>query len=204
MPEKTKWSLEADYLQACNCDYGCPCEFSAPPTHGFCEGVGAWRIAKGRYGDVPLDGLAIGFSARWPGPIHKGDGTAALFFDERADARQREALLAIATAKDGGLPFEILVMTLSKVLDPQFVPFHFALNGSTSGVKIGRAVEIGFAPIKNPVTGAPESVHVDHGTGFIFQKAECVSNKTCVSSIDGLSFSHPERAGFVAKVSYAN
>ena len=29
---KVKWTMEADYLQACNCDYGCPCEFQAPPT----------------------------------------------------------------------------------------------------------------------------------------------------------------------------
>ena len=34
-----KWSLEADYLQGCNCDYGCPCEFEAPPTEGLCEGL---------------------------------------------------------------------------------------------------------------------------------------------------------------------
>src|SRR5205823_5968694 len=57
MSAKIKWSIDADYLQACNCDYGCPCEFSAPPTPGFCEGMGAWRINRGNYGDVKLDGL---------------------------------------------------------------------------------------------------------------------------------------------------
>src|SRR6266446_3627777 len=31
------------YLQACHCDYGCPCEFSAPPTAGSCHGVGLWK-----------------------------------------------------------------------------------------------------------------------------------------------------------------
>ena len=61
---KVKWAMEADYLQACNCDYGCPCEFEAPPTQGHCEGIGAWRINKGNYGDVSLDGLGIGFSLR--------------------------------------------------------------------------------------------------------------------------------------------
>jgi hypothetical protein len=25
-------SFGADYLQTCDCDYGCPCEFSAPPA----------------------------------------------------------------------------------------------------------------------------------------------------------------------------
>ena len=105
---RVSWAMEADYLQACNCDYGCPCEFEAPPTKGFCEGVGAWRITKGNYGSVRLDGLGFGFAARWPGALHQGNGTAALFFDERADAQQREALLQIASGKAGGMPFEII------------------------------------------------------------------------------------------------
>src|SRR5215831_17807643 len=107
MSEKTKWSIEADFLQACNCDYGCPCEFSAPPTTGFCEGMGAWRINKGSFGDLKLDGL----------------GTACLFFDERATQPQRDALLQICSGQVGGMPFEIIVHTFSKFLEPQFVPF---------------------------------------------------------------------------------
>ena len=85
---KMKWAIEADYLQACNCDYGCPCEFEAPPTHGSCEGMGAWRIIKGSYGNVPLDGLGFGFAARWPQAIHLGNGTGALLFDERIEDPQ--------------------------------------------------------------------------------------------------------------------
>ncbi len=64
--QQVKWTMEADYLQACNCDYGCPCEFDAPPTQGFCEGVGAWRINRGRYGDVALDGLGLEFRLALP------------------------------------------------------------------------------------------------------------------------------------------
>src|SRR5258706_15391142 len=99
MSAKVKWSFEADYLQACNCDYGCPCEFSAPPTLGFCEGVGAWKISRGQFGEVSLDGCAIAFAARWPKAIHEGNGTLCLFFDERANAQQRDALLQIAMGK---------------------------------------------------------------------------------------------------------
>ena len=32
-------------------------------------------------------------------------------------------------------------------------------------------------PIKNPVTGEPEQIRIEHGTGFIFKAAECVSAK---------------------------
>ena len=201
---KVKWSFEADYLQACNCDYGCPCEFSAPPTKGFCDGLGAWRINKGNFGDVKLDGLALAFVAHWPKAIHEGNGTVCLFFDERANAQQRDALMQIASGQAGGLPFEIIVTTFSKILDPQYVRFQFDLKGINSGVRIGSAAAIVTESIRNPVTGEPENVRVNHSTGFIFKEADCVSAKECKSSVPGLTFSWPNKAGFVCKVKYSN
>src|SRR6185295_12132993 len=165
----TKWFFEADYLQACNCDYGCPCEFEAPPTKGFCEGVGAWRIISGKYGDVVLDGLALGFSVHTPGPMHKGNGTGAFFIDERATAPQREALLKIASGQAGGMPFEIFAAITTKALPPQYVKFEFDLKGRNSSARMGKAVTIGLEPIKNPISGAPEEIRVEHATGFIFK-----------------------------------
>jgi len=201
---QTKWSFEADFLQACNCDYGCPCEFSAPPTRGFCEGTGAWRIIKGSYGDVPLDGLAVAFAANWPKAIHEGNGTLALFIDERASAQQREAILTICSGQAGGLPFEILATTFSKVLDPIFAPIQFDLNGRDSSMRIGDALSIALEPIKNPVTKEPESVRIEHATGFIFKSAEAVSGKECRVNVPGLNFSWPDKAGFVTRVNYGN
>jgi len=201
---QTKWSLEADFLQACNCDYGCPCEFSAPPTRGFCEGTGVWRIIKGSYGDVALDGLAVAFAAHWPKAIHEGDGTLALFIDERASTQQRDAILTICSGKAGGLPFEILATTFSKVLDPIFAPIQFNLNGRDSSVRIGDALSIALEPIKNPVTWEPESVRVEYATGFIFKSAEAVSGKECRVNIPGLNFSWPDKAGFVTRINYSN
>ena len=202
--QKTKWFIEADYFQACNCDYGCPCEFEAPPTHGSCEGMGAWKINKGRYGNVSLAGLGFGFVAKWPEALHKGNGTAALFFDAKADAEQRDALMAIASGKAGGMPFEIIVTTLSKILEPQYVPFKFAVKGKDSSVQIGDRADMAFEPIKNPVTGASEGVRIEHVTGFIFKSAEVVSAKVCKARIGELNFSYPNKNGFVTKVKYGN
>lgn len=201
---KTPWSLEADYLQACNCDYGCPCEFSAPPTLGYCEGTGAWKINKGHFGDVNLDGLAVAFAAHWPKAIHEGNGTLALFVDQNASPQQREAILTICSGQAGGLPFEILATTFSKVLDPIFVSFDFKLDGRNSSVRIGDAMEIAMEPIKNPVTKEPESVRVDHGTGFIFKIAEATSGRVCNVEVPGLKFSWPDKAAFVTQVHYSN
>jgi hypothetical protein len=199
-----KWGFEADFLQACNCDYGCPCEFSAPPTRGFCEGLGAWKIRKGQYGETTLDGLGLAFAAHWPKAIHEGNGTLALFIDERASARQREALLDICSGKAGGLPFEILATTISKQLDPVFVGIQFQLDGRNSRVDLGDKLKIALEPIKNPVTGETEDVRVMHGTGFVFKEAECASGKECSVNLPGLRFSWPDKAGFVTTVNYKN
>jgi hypothetical protein len=201
---QTKWSFEADFVQACSCDYGCPCEFSAPPTRGFCEGTGAWQIIKGNYGDVPLDGVSVAFAAHWPKAIHEGNGTLALFIDERASQVQRESLLQICSGEAGGLPFEILATTFTKVLDPIFTRIEFKVNGRESSVRIGDAVTIALEPIKNPVTKEPESVRVEHSTGFIFKSAEAVSGRECRVDVPGLSFAWPDKAGFVARVTYGN
>src|SRR5262249_52090754 len=38
------WRLEGTLLIACNCDYGCPCNFNALPSYGKCEGGWLWHI----------------------------------------------------------------------------------------------------------------------------------------------------------------
>jgi len=204
MSNTTKWSLEADCIQACNCDYGCPCEFSAPPTTGFCQGMGAWRIERGVYGDVKLDGLDAAFAAHWPKAIHQGNGTCGLMFDERATPQQREALLQICSGKAGGMPFEIIVTTFSKLLEPQYVPFKFNFNGRNSSVQIGNLINVAVEPIKNPVTREPESVRIEHSTGFIFKNAECVSAAKMDVNVGELKFSWPNKAAFVTKIKYGN
>ncbi len=199
-----KWFFDADYLQSCNCDYGCPCEFSAPPTTGSCEGLGVWKIERGEYGDVSLDGLGLGFAAKWPKAIHEGHGTVVLFVDEKASTEQRTALLEIGSGKAGGLPFELLAATMDTLLEPRFVPFDFKLDGLQSSARLGDDLRIALEPIKNPVTGDPEQVAVNHGTGFIFKIAECASAREGSVTTEEMSFSYPNKAGFVARIHYGN
>lgn len=199
-----KWFFDADYLQTCNCDYGCPCEFSAPPTTGSCEGLCVWRIDKGEHDGVSLDGLGLGLAVKWPGAIHQGNGAALPFVDEKASAEQRQALLSIASGQDGGLPFEILATTVTTLHEPRFVPFDFRLDGLNSSVNVGDNLRIALEPIKNPVTGEPEQVTVNHGTGFIFQTAEAASAREGAINEREMQFSYPDKAGFVARIHYHN
>jgi len=99
--KKTPWKVSGDLEEACSCDAACPCWFDSKPTKMNCSGGQVVFIDKGRYGDVPLDGLAIAFMGQSP------DGTtmmesmgkwnfANIYIDEKANPAQRKALEAIA------------------------------------------------------------------------------------------------------------
>ena len=91
------WSIKGVEFVNCNCDYGCPCQFKALPTHGNREGFEVVRIDQGHYGDARLDGLYATLLHAWPEPIFEGNGAMQAIIDERADERQRAALVKVLT-----------------------------------------------------------------------------------------------------------
>jgi len=98
------WNLSGDWFDVCNCNIPCPCIFAQAPSYGDCDGVLAYRIKKGRYGEISLDGLNVLALSYFKGNIWAGDTKAniAVFFDERASEEQRDALNMIFTGKAGG------------------------------------------------------------------------------------------------------
>jgi hypothetical protein len=164
----------------------------------------AWKITNGRFNDTSLDGLGMALAVSWPKAIHEGNGTAVLYVDEHANAAQRDALVQIASGKEGGLPFEIVVTTFAAVHGPRFVPITFQMNGRNSSVKVGDVMQVRVEPIKNPVTGEPENVRIEHSTGFIFKDAECVSAAEMKVMAGEVNFSWPNKAAFVTRVQYSN
>jgi hypothetical protein len=69
---------------------------------------------------------------------------------------------------------------------------------------MGDTASVAFEPIKNPVTGAPEGIRIEHESGFLFKEAQVVSAKEMRSSFGELNFSWPDKAGFVCKIKYGN
>lgn len=79
----------------CNCDYGCPCQFQAKTTHGFCEGLVSGVIEEGRFNDVRLDGLKWVLLLAFRGEVAEGNGKEQVIIDESATPEQRDALRKI-------------------------------------------------------------------------------------------------------------
>jgi hypothetical protein len=179
----TPWEIKAKEFVNCNCAYGCPCQFNALPTHGNCEAAVAIEIEQGHYGNVKLDGLRIGGIYQWPGPIHEGRGKAQPFVDERADAKQREALLKIMTGQDTdpmATMFAVYFSTLETVYDPIFarIDFDVDVEARKGRYVVPGLVESRGEPIKNPVTGAETRARIDLPDGFEFEIAEVGSGTT--------------------------
>ena len=115
--QKPSWTLQGSVLVSCNCDYGCPCNFNARPTHGKCEGGWTWHVERGSFDGVTLDGLNFSVYANWPGAIHEGNGEALILIDARADDRQRDALATLMRGEVGG-PWGVLAWTWPTIHGP--------------------------------------------------------------------------------------
>jgi hypothetical protein len=195
------WRLSGKVLVACNCDWGCPCNFNARPTTGHCEGGWTWHIEKGSSGGVALDGLSFSVFAKWPGAIHEGNGEAVILIDERADAAQRAALEVLLGGKTGG-PWAVLGWTWPTVHGPYAASYDLNFDGANSRLKCGDGIEIECGPIRNPVTGAESHPSVTLPEGIVFKRADLgVTTRFKVSH--GIEYDHSGKYMAVGPFEYA-
>jgi hypothetical protein len=130
-----KWEIKGREFGNCNCDYGCPCQFNALPTHGHCRGLAVLDIEKGFHGSTRLDGLRAAAIFRWPGPIHEGNGEGVQIIDKRATPEQREALLHILQGEDtepGATVFQIFASTCDTLHEPIIADIEFELESTVA------------------------------------------------------------------------
>jgi hypothetical protein len=170
------WTMKGTVLVACNCDYGCPCNFNALPTKGKCEGGWTWHIAEGSYDGTDLGGLAFTLVVNWPGAIHEGNGEGVLLVDERAGEAQRAAIHTLVKGGAGG-PWGVLGWTWPTLHGPEAVPYELELNGIRSRLKAGDALELELEPIRNPVSGAEVTPGALLPQGLIFKQGDFASGR---------------------------
>jgi len=174
------WRIRGPEMTACNCSWGCPCQFNSLPTYGDCRAVAAMHIDEGHFADVDLSGLRWAALFAWPEAIHFGHGEALVVVEERADEAQRGALLTILSGQEtepGATIFNVFATTLEKVHEPLFMAIDFEadLESRTGRIFIPGVVDTSIEPIRNPVTGDPQRARVELPNGFEYKKAEYAS-----------------------------
>ena len=128
MSEVDQWHVAGDWFDVCKCEVPCPCTFAQAPTYGDCEGILAWHIREGHYGDTRLDGLNVVALGVFEGNIwaRMTKATMGMFMDERADDAQRQALTVIFSGQGGGWPGEFASF-IGEVRGIEYVPITFEI-----------------------------------------------------------------------------
>ena len=198
----TSWRFEADYFTACNCDWGCPCNFNARPTEGRCMGWQAWSVIGGQYGAVSLAGTRFALYYKFPGPVEAGDGMACLYIDGTAGSGQRGAIENIGTGKAGGGMFELFGQQLvSQWLPTRFVPIAFRFKGGAGRVQVE-----GFGEAESELLGYPDGTLIQPWLelphGIEFKKGLMTNAKRWWWRDGDLLASYANKYGAVARVTF--
>ena len=56
----TNWTASGEYMEACSCDFLCPCipkNSTTPATYEYCKVALAFEIHNGTFGDTDLAGV---------------------------------------------------------------------------------------------------------------------------------------------------
>ncbi|MPZ08224.1 MAG: DUF1326 domain-containing protein [Nitrososphaeraceae archaeon] len=198
-----KWNMKSDYVETCNCDYGCPCNFNGFPTYGSCQTLILFHIRSGSYDDTTLDGLDFITALSWPKAIHEGNGTAQLFITKKANEEQRQALINIVSGQaKGDGPFALFAGTFKYFVEPQFVDINVNIDGKKSSFSVPDVMEVQVESFTNPVTGEEQDTKVQLPKGFIWKLAEAAKSKIMRITTPSLNFDHSGQNAYYSVVDY--
>jgi hypothetical protein len=199
----SKWNIKADYVETCNCDFGCPCNFDGFPTYGFCRALVFFHIKKGNFGSVQLDGLDVVYAVSWPKAIHEGSGTLQLFITKHSDQSQRNAIVNIFTGKArGDGPFALFSTTFKYILDSQFVEIRSKIDGTKSSFSVPGILDVQLESFVNPVTGDLQQTKIQLPKGFIWKIADAAKTKVMKILTPNLNFDHSGKNAFYSVVEF--
>jgi hypothetical protein len=197
------WTIECDYMETCNCDFACSCNFSGFPNFGRCEALVGYHIRNGQYGDVHLDHLDFIYAASWPRAIHQGDGTFCVYISQTANDSQRQAIADIAYGRAGGNgAFAVFAATMRYKLAPQFVPIDMHVDGKRSRFAIPEVLSVELSPHYDPVSGNEHDVEINLPNGFIWKTAHAIKTRLMKITTPNLNFDHSGRNAFYTVVKF--
>ena len=146
----TSWAVKGEYMEACSCDFLCPCivkNMSLPATHEFCKVALTFEITSGHFGDVALDGVRNTMLAHSEAVMSSGNWIGGLVIDSRATDAQACAVGTIASAAGNG-PLAMFAPLIADFRGVERAPIDYARDGSTHSVRIGGMLD-------QSVTGVP-------------------------------------------------
>ena len=192
MSEVLQWHVAGDWFDVCKCAIPCPCTFAQAPTYGDCEGILAWHIKDGHYGDARLDGLNVVGLGTFDGNLWEGNtkATMGMYLDERADERQREGLMVIFSGQGGGWPGEFASM-IGEVRGIEYVPITFEIADDLAywAAEVPGKATARAEALTGPTTPEGKRVQVHNPPGAEVGPGQVATwGKATTDHVDGFGF----------------
>jgi len=200
-----EWQIAGTYLEFCNCDPGCGCNFRGLPTspEGNCQALISHMIEEGSFGGTDLAGARASWALWWPGPIHEGRGKGHAYIDCSSD-EQYEALSRIWRGEEGYGLFEIFNSMLDEKTAVDRTTIGVTVDGRHSQVSIEGVTDSRMTPLTNPVTGDENEVRIVKKTGFIWRDGEIAESETFRVDLPEMSWDLSERHAVFSTFDYTN
>jgi hypothetical protein len=85
------WILNVYYVETCNCNYECPCNFN-----GFCRTLVLFHIRSGKYDGTNHHGINMICAFSWPKTIYEGNEMLSYLLQKKF---RRETIYTNTTSK---------------------------------------------------------------------------------------------------------
>jgi hypothetical protein len=134
----TAWSIKGDYVEACSCDFLCPCiskNMTTPANRDFCKVTLGYDIQQGKFGDVDLEGVKFIVVAQSPAIMAEGNWAVGLIIDSAASDAQVEAVSTIAGGQAGG-PMGGLAPLIGEFRGVERHPVEFSVDGDQRSLRV--------------------------------------------------------------------
>jgi hypothetical protein len=134
----TQWWAKGEYMEACSCDFLCPCipsNATAAATHDFCKVALAFDTHEGDFGGVSLAGVKWVFFAQSKAIMSQGEWVGGVVVDASASDEQVNAIVSICGPGAGDGPGNFAPL-LGEMRGVERHPVTFAKSGKEVSVKI--------------------------------------------------------------------
>ncbi len=200
-----EWRISGTYLEFCNCDPGCGCNFRGFPNsaEGNCQALINHVIESGRSDGTDLAGAKASWALWWPGAIHDKGGKGHAYIDCASD-EQYEALARIWRGEEGYGLFEIFNSTLDEATAVERATIDVTLDGRRSAVAIEGVADSRMTPLTNPVSGEESEVRIVKTSGFIWRDGEIAQSEKFKVDLPEMNWDIAERHTVFSTFDYTN
>lgn len=158
------WQANGQYYETCSCDFVCPCipgQMAVEPTKGTCTFAMSFKIERGNFGDLRLDGLGFIVLGFTPEAMGKGNWSVGVIVDDKASPEQRDAIVGMASGAAGG-PMAALSGLVGKFLGVESASITFDSSGASWSVKAGSLLDMAATPAMGVNPNATEPLYLQN------------------------------------------